>query len=895
MALTKTDTAESVFNEFGLHNREALRRFAFTLLSALLVGCGGGGSGQQQPLPQEQVIVFTQSGPFNLVVGDTLFNPASGGLGTGTVSYSSSDTTVATVDGAGQLTVVGAGTAAITAEKAADTQYTAASASYVVQTTLASQAIGFDQPGPFHLMVSDTLSNVASGGPGTGVISYSSSNTTVATVDGAGQLTVVGIGTATITAEKAADAQYMAASASYTVNAPSRVPMTAWVGSTNTKVDLPLWASDMLFFRSTEANCDVSNVHSCANGQWDRVTGGQTVEDTAFTLNQSAYYVLQHGASQASLEVSTERFVERSSHQVVAHNNRLWVIGGNTDGARKNDVWWSVDDGKTWTEAMNSAPFSPRYHHQVVAHNNRLWVIGGWDGGNKNDVWWSEDGATWTEATGSANFSPRNNHQVVAHNNRLWVIGGWDGGNKNDVWWSEDGATWNEATSNADFSPRYQHQVVAHNNRLWVIGGLDGSGRKNDVWWSEDGATWNEATNSADFSSREGHQVVTYNNRLWLIGGRDGAFKNDVWWSEDGATWNEATNNAPFSARWVHQVVAYNNRLWVIGGLDGSRRYNDVWWSQDGATWTEVMNNADFSPRHSPTVVAHNDRLWVIGGHDGAFKNDVWWSQDGATWTEVPPEERGSEHFSARSSHQVVVYDDQLWLIGGLADDGYKNDVWRSEDGATWEEVLPTNPTPTDPRFSERSDHQVALYDDKLWVIGGWNGTDYYDDVWQSEDGQTWEQVVPTDPHFSERSHHQVVAHNDQLWVIGGWEGGSARKNDVWRLLEDGQNWEKVVPTGTPFSERSHHEVAVHNNLLWLIGGYDSARKNDVWWSEDGVRWTQATGSADFSPRNAHRVVAHNDQLWVIGGWDGARKNDVWRSEDGENWRLGFHRVFQFR
>ena len=556
MALTKTDTAESQFNAFGWHNREArsgvdpsvgwgliptrpyhrvrlavagVRRLVLTLLSALLVGCGGDGdSGADTAAPQaaplqEQILVFTQAGPLNLVVGDTLSNVASGGLGTGVIRYRSSDTTVATVDATGRLTVVGAGIATITAEKAADTQYaaasagydvsatppavqppavqyigfaqpgplnlvvgdtlsnvasggsgtgvvsysssnttvatvdaageltvvgagiamitaekaadanyTAASASYLVQTTQASQAIGFDQAGPLYLMVGDTLRNVASGGSGTGVISYSSSNTTVATVDAAGELTVVGIGTAEITAEKAADAQYTAASASYTVNAPSRVSVTAWVGreDAEVQVDLPLSASGMAFFRSNEANCDLSNVMNCANGQSNIVHGGQTVKDTTLTVdptvtvNPTAYYTLQYGANQASLEISTEErltnanntdFSPREAHQVVVHNNRLWVIGGLDGSGRKNDVWWSVD-GVNWTEVPNNGKrFSPRNDHQAVSFKDKLWVIGGSEGPNdgttddsKDDIWYSEDdGRTWEEVPPEARGQQR--------------------------------------------------------------------------------------------------------------------------------------------------------------------------------------------------------------------------------------------------------------------------------------------------------------------------------------------------------------------------------------------------------------------------------------------------------------------------------------------------------
>ena len=219
----------------------------------------------------------------------------------------------------------------------------------------------------------------------------------------------------------------------------------------------------------------------------------------------------------------------------------------------------------------------------------------------------------------------------------------------------------------------------------------------------------------------------------------------------------------------------------------------------------------------------------------------MWWSKDGETWTQVDAPIDNSKLFSARDGHQVVVHDDQLWLIGGSDDDGRKNDVWRSEDGETWEEVRPD----------------------------GESGSD----------------------HFTARNGHQVVVHDDQLWLIGGRDGGGT-KNDVWRS-EDGETWIRAT-NNERFSARSRHQVVVHNNRLWVIGGDDNA-KNDVWYSEDGVNWTEATGSANFSERYSHQVVAYNNRLWVIGGWDRARKNDVWWSEDGENWRLGFHRVFQFR
>ncbi|WP_034900421.1 Ig-like domain-containing protein [Paraglaciecola psychrophila] len=69
------------------------------------------------------------------VAGDTFTQAATGGSGTGTVTYSSSTLAVATVDGSGGVSIVGAGSAVITASRAADTDYQAISDTYTLIIT----------------------------------------------------------------------------------------------------------------------------------------------------------------------------------------------------------------------------------------------------------------------------------------------------------------------------------------------------------------------------------------------------------------------------------------------------------------------------------------------------------------------------------------------------------------------------------------------------------------------------------------------------------------------------------------------------------------------------------------------------------------------------------------
>ena len=92
----------------------------------LLAGCSGGGkksppSPPPPPPPVAQTIAFADAGPIAKTFGDAPFtNAASGGAGTGAITYSSGSTSVATIDAAGQVTILTAGSAVITANKAAD-------------------------------------------------------------------------------------------------------------------------------------------------------------------------------------------------------------------------------------------------------------------------------------------------------------------------------------------------------------------------------------------------------------------------------------------------------------------------------------------------------------------------------------------------------------------------------------------------------------------------------------------------------------------------------------------------------------------------------------------------------------------------------------------------------
>jgi N-acetylneuraminic acid mutarotase len=195
----------------------------------------------------------------------------------------------------------------------------------------------------------------------------------------------------------------------------------------------------------------------------------------------------------------------RRGHASAVHNGKIWVVGGYYyDGINYclADVWRSTD-GLAWAEATGAAAWGPRAFHACVSYDGKIWLTGGLlqvygSITSFNDVWYSSDGANWTQATQSAPWTPRYGHALAVHDGQMWLLGGarWehtsDGTSLqffNDAWYSTDGVNWTEADEAPDWKPRSAHTAASFDGKLWLIGGYEGSSYElvlKDIWCAED-------------------------------------------------------------------------------------------------------------------------------------------------------------------------------------------------------------------------------------------------------------------------------------------------------------------------------------------------------------------------------------------------------------------------
>ena len=164
----------------------------------------------------------------NKTVGDAAFRNAPTIEGDGTVeSYSSSDTDVATVATDGTVTIKGAGSTTITVKVAngAKNSYSPNTASYTLTVAKKDGSISYTTTEISKSVGNDAFTNELTK-VGDGSVSYASDNTAVATVNATtGEVTIVGAGTANITATVADSDTYTYATttASYTLTVSQAV------------------------------------------------------------------------------------------------------------------------------------------------------------------------------------------------------------------------------------------------------------------------------------------------------------------------------------------------------------------------------------------------------------------------------------------------------------------------------------------------------------------------------------------------------------------------------------------------------------------------------------------------------------------------------------------------
>jgi hypothetical protein len=310
-------------------------------------------------------------------------------------------------------------------------------------------------------------------------------------------------------------------------------------------------------------------------------------------------------------------------------------------------------------------------------------------------------------------------------------------------------------------------------------------------------------------------------------------------------------------------------------------------------------NKGDFSsagaapqPRSGHASAVFKDKLWIFGGYNpnargeaSSYLADVWYSEDGYAWHAATLE----APWKGRRGHQVVVYKDALYLVGGykvvveggISYGGAANDVWKSTDGINWTQIkansyktAATHPglaAAEDVRGSDlydpsddldwypRLNHGLAAYDadgagpqgEVIALFGGFSKEwmpylndgnldetrRYFADFWTSEDGATWVQEDP------------MSLGNQDATLFGKYKAGRA---EAAHFLHNG---ELYMAGGTSWFNFQEHSQG------FVVPGWDRV------WNRSSAGWVVAGPSNyEYIDRRGHKILEYEGNFWILPG-----------------------------
>ncbi|MBL8682139.1 MAG: hypothetical protein JNK05_23430 [Myxococcales bacterium] len=234
--------------------------------------------------------------------------------------------------------------------------------------------------------------------------------------------------------------------------------------------------------------------------------------------------------------------------------------------------------------------------------------------------------------------------------------------------------------------------------------------------------------------------------------------------------------------------------------------------------------------------------------------------------------------------HSVALINGRVYLAGGLTSSGGGSGIAgsrrvfvgeRASDGSMmWRESTPLPWNALHPT--------LTALGNKLVLVGGTDGRSAQSAVTMatvSADGNVgeWSRVANVP---EPRSHHIAFVHNDLLYLAGGFRGMPVGNNItplevILRSTRDAEGaitgWEEV---GTMDPVRSTHSGVLRDRWLYIFGGLDQfttlavVQRAPVGCDGRIGAWEEVRGAIPVARGHVHQTPVHEGRVYSVGGRD---------------------------
>ncbi|KAJ5074183.1 hypothetical protein M0811_00812 [Anaeramoeba ignava] len=231
-----------------------------------------------------------------------------------------------------------------------------------------------------------------------------------------------------------------------------------------------------------------------------------------------------------------------------------------------------------------------------------------------------------------------------------------------------------------------------------------------------------------------------------------------------------------------------------------------------------------------------------------------------------------------RAAHSVCIYEDKMYIFGGYNISKYLNDIYSfSFTNKIWKKESNSENKPIERRWSSS-----VLFNNKIWIFGGYQNIEQrFNDVYYFDlINQEWTGPIQSENAPSPRYSHTAVVYNNKMWVFGGFDG-SVQSNSVYTFDFATFNWEGPIKTvGQPPKPRAGHTTVIYKQKAYIFGGYNKlvSYLNDVYsFDFQSFEWTfHQTSGSQPSVRSLHSASIFQHYLYIYGGYNQKWHDDLY-------------------
>lgn len=195
--------------------------------------------------------------------------------------------------------------------------------------------------------------------------------------------------------------------------------------------------------------------------------------------------------------------------------------------------------------------------------------------------------------------------------------------------------------------------------------------------------------------------------------------------------------------------------------------------------------------------------MWVFGGNrNGTGNSNIYkLNLDTFVWTKLALKEVSSHSLisqtapEARDDHSLVWWNDgskaTMVTFGGFVDSGRENDLWQYVfETDTWAKLDPI----TKEMPCKRSGHSAVVYNDKMYIFGGVDDEiNRLNDLWEFDlKKKTWLELKVDNPPAPRNSHSANLFHNYMI-IFGGMHDLTKELNDLYAFDFNSQTWKRYL------------------------------------------------------------------------------------------------------